>query len=129
MIEPDTPDLVTEDAAEWLDRLASDPTEADSKAFAAWLKRSPVHVEEFLVLSALRDDISGAARRYPERIARLLEDSQSNVVDMGSGWQAPHRRRWFFKPSAMGGHGGWCNRCGQPGLDSAWCVAHLEPGS
>lgn len=72
---------VTETAADWLDRLATNAVSAaDRRAFAKWLLKSPVHVSEFLQLSALRAELTGSLQRHPEWIDDLLRSNAGNVV-------------------------------------------------
>jgi len=57
---------IAEQAGEWL--VASDEGPLDTQeaaALSAWLKASPVHVEEFLGVSAVARDLR-AARADPE---------------------------------------------------------------
>ena len=57
---------IAEQAGEWLVMNDESPLGAqDAAAFAAWLKSSPVHVEEFLGVSAITRDLT-AARADPE---------------------------------------------------------------
>src|SRR2546423_8456244 len=57
---------IAEQAGEWLVANDDGPLEArDSAALAAWLKASPVHVEEFLGGSVIPRDLR-EARRDPE---------------------------------------------------------------
>lgn len=77
------PREVTETAADWLDRLASDSVAAaDRRAFARWLLKSPVHVSEFLQLSALRAELTGSLQRHPEWVDELLQTNPGNVIDL-----------------------------------------------
>jgi transmembrane sensor len=57
---------ITEQAGEWLVASDEGPLDAqDAAALAAWLKTSPVHVEEFLGVSTVARDLR-AARADPE---------------------------------------------------------------
>lgn len=76
---------ITEAAADWLDQLAGEMTETQRQAFAHWLQRSPVHVEEFLQISELQREVSGALHRSPEWVTELIEQTPSNVVDLPPG--------------------------------------------
>lgn len=76
------------EAAEWFVDLQSEHVSAEQQAeFADWLRRSPVHVEEFLQLTGLYGDL----RRSPELravdVAALLREAASapqaqNVVPL-----------------------------------------------
>lgn len=55
-MEPDRPHIdaaIREQAAQWLLRLDEDFGPRQRALFAAWLKQSPRHAEEFLLLTAL----------------------------------------------------------------------------
>src|SRR6202030_4862087 len=55
-----------EQAGEWFVANDEEPLDArDSAALAAWLKASPVHIEEFLGVSAIARDLK-EARTDPE---------------------------------------------------------------
>jgi transmembrane sensor len=57
---------IAEQAGEWFVANEEGPLDArDSAALAAWLKTSPVHIEEFLGVSAIARDLK-AARTDPE---------------------------------------------------------------
>jgi len=85
---------VADEAAEWL-ATCSDPSAdaADRAAFVDWLRRSNLHVEEFLRLSALMQRVSGAEwprDRIDELVARALESP--NVLPLGrAGERNPAR--------------------------------------
>src|SRR5258706_9124568 len=57
---------IAEQASEWFVANDAGPLDAqDSAALAAWLKTSPVHIEEFLAVSAIARDLK-EARTDPE---------------------------------------------------------------
>jgi transmembrane sensor len=75
-----------EQAAEWFINLqGSEVSRADQEAFADWLRRSPVHVEEFLRLTALQGDLARLPELKNLDVAQLLAsldaDPNANVVD------------------------------------------------
>lgn len=80
------PQEISEEAAEWFARLETErPSEAVRADFARWLTRSPVHIEEFLRVSALHHALSRELKANPEQFADLLAtsyDPDSNVVRM-----------------------------------------------
>ncbi|MDE0039988.1 MAG: FecR domain-containing protein [Gammaproteobacteria bacterium] len=76
----DVPLEVTEAAGDWHDRLSANASATERRAFADWLLRSPVHVEEFLRLGALREEIKGLAQ--PDWIADLLGEANADVFEM-----------------------------------------------
>jgi len=53
---------IIREAAEWFINLQGADSREQQEAFADWLRRSPVHVEEFLQLAALHGDLA----RLPE---------------------------------------------------------------
>lgn len=74
---------ITEAAGDWLDRLASTSiSDNDRAAFTAWLKTSPVHVSEFLQLSALRAELTGSLQRHPEWVNELLQADCGNIYEL-----------------------------------------------
>jgi transmembrane sensor len=48
-----------EEAAEWLFRLEDDPTAACKAEFASWAARSPLHMEQFLLVTAASRELDG----------------------------------------------------------------------
>jgi transmembrane sensor len=75
------PNIATE-TAEWLIRLQGvEVSREQQEAFAEWLCRSPVHVEEFLQLTALQGDLA----RLPEfknlDVEKLLDDLDLSGAD------------------------------------------------
>lgn len=78
-----TPIEITEAASDWLDRLAgSDLAVADRQAFAGWLQRSPVHVAEFLQVSALHAELSGALAGHPDWAQALIDQAVDQVITL-----------------------------------------------
>jgi transmembrane sensor len=77
---------IMEDAAEWFARLeGEEASEATRAEFSAWLIRSPVHIQEFLSVSAMHRAMAAVLKSEPEWLADLLEEASSgaaNVVDI-----------------------------------------------
>ena len=73
---------VSEQAAAWF--LAFDdgePAGETRRAFVAWLKEAPIHIEEFLQISALHQELAEA----PEKLAAietLVAEARTNLVDI-----------------------------------------------
>src|SRR5262245_14428980 len=66
-----------EQAAEWLLTFKEpDVSRSEKELFVAWLRRSPVHVEEFLRISSLDGELSG--RRLDVDIDALIAECQSS---------------------------------------------------
>src|SRR6266850_352148 len=100
---------IAEQAGEWFVANDEEPLDAqDSAALAAWLKTSPVHVEEFLGVSAIARDLK-EARTDPEYsleavLARARAEGSSpvqplwpRVVDAVRGGTS---RRWLTAAAA-----------------------------
>lgn len=97
----DVPMEVTEAAGDWLDRLSGDASAQDRRAFADWLLRSPVHVEEFLRVGTLRADLKDALQA--DWVAGVLGEADAGVLEMPrratptpqrGAWRSV-RRRWL----------------------------------
>ena len=102
----DVPLEVTEAAGDWLDRLSGDAPASDRRAFADWLLRSPVHVEEFLRLSALRAELKDALQ--PDWVADVLGNAARVVLELPRPAPAPQprarpsvRRRWLAATTSI----------------------------
>jgi transmembrane sensor len=80
------PQQVADDAAEWFARLETERTsETTRRRFVDWLTRSPVHIEEFLRVSALHRALSRELKAQPDWLADVLADASmppDNVVSM-----------------------------------------------
>ena len=99
MTDNSVPIEVTEAAAHWLDRLRSAqgsdgaPLARLRNEFADWLLRSPVHVAEFLRLSALETDLIQALQTRPDWDAALPVPDTAKVLRLSE--LAPERPRPF----------------------------------
>lgn len=83
------PESVTEQAAAWLVEFeAGPPPESERRAFVAWLKRSPVHVEEFLQMSALRREL-GRSPALEASLDEVLAEARETVVPLGERRMPP----------------------------------------
>ena len=72
---------ITEAAADWLDRLSADAVAVEEReSFAAWLRQSPVHVAEFLRVSAMRATVAGTLADSPDWAEELLESAQDAAI-------------------------------------------------
>lgn len=94
---------LTEDAAGWLVRLEHDPTPQCRAEFAAWLRHSPTHMEEFLSVTAAYKELDGleALGDFDLKAAPLpnivtLEKSRPPVDLRWMNAQSarPERTRW-----------------------------------
>src|SRR5262245_51547290 len=71
---------LAEEAADWLVLLMEEDDPADRARFVEWLKKSPRHVEEFLLVSASRDLMS---EMDPDRrldIEALVAEADARVT-------------------------------------------------
>lgn len=74
---------ITEAAGDWLDRLSVDDVSIEERSrFAEWLQRSPVHIAEFLRVSALHSTLSGSLVSYPDWAEELLDNPEENADEM-----------------------------------------------
>lgn len=87
-----------EEAAEWFMAVGDnlDLDESERVRFVAWLKRSPVHVEEFLQVSALHVQLADVAPNQRQSIQELVDEARSNIVafDGGAGSDRTERSRF-----------------------------------
>lgn len=71
---------VTEHAAEWLDAFEDGPLDdTQRRAFVAWLKRSPTHIEAFLELSMLHEQLGGSPALQVDLDALLAEADATRI--------------------------------------------------
>jgi transmembrane sensor len=87
---------ITQRAAEWFATHRAGPLpESGRAAFFAWLKVSPVHVEEYLGIAAAERDLGEAAEEPKMSLSDLVElarqDPSSSIVDLTSGLPAAER--------------------------------------
>ena len=111
----DAPLSVTEQAAEWLDAFEDGPlSEPQRRAFVAWLKRAPTHIEAFLELSLLHEQLGSSPALQTDLDDLLAEVEAARIPLDGKPLPsvappaAPRRRRpWaiagglvarFFEP-------------------------------
>lgn len=75
---------VAEQAADWYLRLQEAPGRAERARFADWLRRSPVHVEEFLRVGGVRNTVANLPADCVPDVRELVAGARRNVVDLGS---------------------------------------------
>lgn len=74
---------IAEQAFDWLLRLdAPDAAQSYTAEFAAWLKESPVHIEEFLTLEATWRELDRIDPDKAVQINELVATAQTNVVSL-----------------------------------------------
>jgi transmembrane sensor len=76
---------IATEAAEWLLRVEDDQSVGSRAEFAAWLRHSPRHMEEFLMLSATAGALRGVDAERSIDVEALLRDSNGNVVALQDG--------------------------------------------
>jgi transmembrane sensor len=64
--------LITQEAADWFVANRAGLTAHERNGFAAWLRASPVHVEEYLALSVIARDLRRACEAHQNFIDDLL---------------------------------------------------------
>lgn len=70
--------LIGEEASEWYVTNAAGPSSDQRRAFACWLKSSPVHVEEYLAISATARDLRNAGAPGPGVVADLVTRARND---------------------------------------------------
>ena len=90
---------ISEQAAAWFVENRSGPLNSEARAsFIAWLRASPVHVQEYLGIAALAGDLAAAVNDpqvSPESLLAEARVDADNVVNLGRplSAQAPARPR------------------------------------
>jgi transmembrane sensor len=122
---------IAEQAAEWFALNEEGPLDArDSAALAAWLKTSPVHIEEFLGVSAIARDLRNA-RADPEYtleaiLARARAPEETAIQELGPhanlAVRARRSRPWLGRAVGIAATGVL-----GLGLFSWWGIRHGAP--
>src|SRR5262249_5176467 len=73
-----------EEAQQW-DRVLAGGGPSERAAFAAWIKRSPQHLQAYLHHRALELELQGLDASAELDLEALLDRSSSNVVQLPSG--------------------------------------------
>lgn len=85
-------DAVIDEASEWLVRLSAPVVSLEERrAFVAWLKRSPVHLAEYLRLECTWADLAEVDRGKTLSVAELLAAEDANVIELTPNASAPAR--------------------------------------
>jgi transmembrane sensor len=74
--------LIAEEAVEWFVANRTGLTAKEGGAFSAWLRTSPVHVEEYLQIAALARDLPRACELSQNSLEELI--AQARAVESGS---------------------------------------------
>lgn len=96
---------ITEEAAEWLLRFEEEPDARHNAEFAAWLKRSPQHIDEFLMVEASYRTMQHHLPRNRAAFAPLMQEISADVVPLDRGMTSPAR----LIPRAARGHSNGTN--------------------
>lgn len=85
-------ELIAQEAVQWICDLQASPASKQPELLA-WLRRSPLHVEEFLVASAVWNELDAAPASDRAAIDTLIEEarasSDANVVTLHPADTAP----------------------------------------
>jgi transmembrane sensor len=97
---------ISEQAARWLFEL-EDPGPATLADFAAWLKASPVHVEEFLLITSAWKAFDGFDAERRIQLDRILDEARDTVQGLAAHAPAEQsserkRRGWTFAAVGLG---------------------------
>lgn len=102
---------ITQRAAEWFIAHRAAPLDEDARvAFLSWLKASPVHVEEYMRITAVERALAAAANNPEVVLEDLLQEAHANLevtplnsTFMVSGASPPRTasRRWFLVATAL----------------------------
>jgi transmembrane sensor len=80
--------LITEEAAEWFVANREALTPRERQSFAAWLRTSPMHVEEYLAHSVIARDLHKACVYSEEALGELLARARTSPDPMmPSSWE------------------------------------------
>lgn len=89
---------IAEQAAFWLVAQSEAPLDAvRTREFMQWLRTSPMHVEEYLMVSRVSGRLAEAARREPAPW-QLLVAKESRVVPFPSSWRGTDRGAEAWRP-------------------------------
>jgi transmembrane sensor len=69
--------LIAQQAADWFVANRAGPSAREREAFAAWLKASPLHVEEYLGVAAVARDLGDACAGLAESTDSLIAFAQA----------------------------------------------------
>jgi transmembrane sensor len=73
---------VSEEAAHWLVRLESDDGADCRTEFVAWLRHSPLHLEEFLLTQAAYSRLNGIDAEHRMDLQQLLAAGSAEIVSL-----------------------------------------------
>lgn len=73
-----TQELIAQEAVEWICELQASPSDRQVE-FLAWLKRSPQHVEEFLIASAIWSELDSVPAFDRSSIDALIEEARASA--------------------------------------------------
>jgi transmembrane sensor len=73
---------IAAEAAEWLIRLEEDSSPGCRQEFASWLKHSPSHMDEFLLVTSVYRAMGGADPERKIDPIRLMQESEPPIVPL-----------------------------------------------
>jgi transmembrane sensor len=122
------------EAAEWLQVMGDTPSDADRAGFAAWVARSPLHLEELLMAQLVQRELASSAALQAFDLDAVLAQAQAmdNVVPLYDAPSAVTGARLLErKPAARGRRRrlGWALAAGVAGcalLAGSWTLLQPE---
>ncbi len=122
------------EAAEWLLVMGETPSDADRAGFAAWVARSPLHLEELLMAQLVERELASSAALQSLDMDAVLAQAQAmdNVVPLHDAPSAvPQAAPQPRKPTARGRRRrlGWALVAGVAGcalLAGSWTLLQPE---
>jgi transmembrane sensor len=87
--------LITEQAAEWFIANRSGLASREREGFTAWLRESPVHIEEYLALAVISGDLRQACAGSHDSLEELLASARHDDA-------MPSEPIWMRLIAAMG---------------------------
>jgi len=79
-------ELITEQAADWFVANRTGLTDQERADFAAWLKASPAHVDEYLGIAAVSRDLRAACDTPESSIEQIVARARSDTSERQSFW-------------------------------------------
>jgi len=94
--------LVAQQAADWFVANREEVAGQEREDFAAWLRTSPVHVEEYLAFAAMSQDLRAACADWADSIDTLVAEARDTddprPLTLWPGMPEPPPRRGFSFP-------------------------------
>lgn len=101
-------ELVAQQSADWFVANRAGLSAREREAFAAWLKTSPVHVEEYLALAGIDRDLRAAAAGSEESVEAIVARARGGEESPARPVWLRFPGRWQTAAAAMAGLGVVC---------------------